>query len=155
MKLAAVLIAFFLTTSLLLSTVVYPEETTTAEDKEREMAKKPMAWDLGPDTVDISDYTAEMQSYYKVFAQKCGKCHTIARALNSPYATPEEWNNYVNKMMRKPGSGIGPHEGKQIFQFLVYDSKVRKLSNPAVWQKHIQELLAAFREKYGKELGVP
>jgi hypothetical protein len=28
--------------------------------------------------------------------------------------------------MSKPGSGIGPGEGKEIYDFLVYDSSVRK-----------------------------
>jgi hypothetical protein len=29
-------------------------------------------------------------------------------------------------MMRKPGSGISPKEGKKIYEFLAYDSSVRK-----------------------------
>jgi hypothetical protein len=31
-------------------------------------------------------------------------------------------------MMSKPGSGIGPGDGKKIYDFLVYDSSVRKKS---------------------------
>ena len=32
----------------------------------------------------------------------------------------------MKRMMHKPGSGIGSSEGKKIFDFLVYDSSVRK-----------------------------
>lgn len=136
--------------SALIFSAVCSGETTTALEQEMERAKKPMAWDLGPETVDISKYPPDVQADYKVFAKKCSKCHGLARPLNAPFATPEEWNNYVNKMMRKPGSGITPKEGKQIFDFLVYDSRVRKLSDPEAWDKHIEELLATFQEKYGK-----
>ncbi|HHT9121026.1 MAG TPA: hypothetical protein ACFYD3_10855 [Candidatus Hypogeohydataceae bacterium YC41] len=134
--------------AIFISSDVY-SDTPSGLELEIERAKKPMAWDLGPEMVDISQYPPEIQADYKVFATKCGKCHTLARPLNSPYCTAEEWNNYVNKMMRKPGSGITPVEGKQIFDFLVYDSKVRKLSNPDAWNKHIDQILAAFQEKYG------
>jgi hypothetical protein len=39
---------------------------------------------------------------------------------------PDEWSRYVKRMMRKPGSGIDSADGKKIFEFLVYDSSVRK-----------------------------
>ncbi len=127
---------------------VYPAGESAAE-REKKMAKKPMAWDLGPDTIDISSYPPDIQSYFEVFKQKCGNCHTIARPLNSPYATPEEWNTYVNKMMRKPGAGINKEQARQIFKFLVYDSKVRKLSDPDAWERHIQDLINEFQKRYG------
>ena len=67
-----------------------------------------------------------MQEAYKVFASKCSKCHTLARPINSPYAIPEEWERYIKMMMRKPGSGIDPKSAKTIYEFLKYDSQVRK-----------------------------
>ncbi len=120
-------------------------------EREMESAKKPMAWDMGPDSVDIAGYPPEMQSYYKVFEEKCSGCHTLARALNAPYATPEEWNTYVNKMMRKAGSGIDKAQAKQIFKFLVYDSKERKLADSDAWERHIEKLISQFKKKYGKK----
>jgi|GEM_PF-2106879 len=134
----------------LLPAAIYAEGNPSALEKEIEAARNPMAWDLGPETVDVSNYPPPIQEAHKVFAVKCGRCHGLARPLNTPFATAEEWNTYVNKMMRKPGSGITPNEGKQIFDFLVYDSKVRKLSNPEAWNKHIDQLLASFQAKYGK-----
>lgn len=83
-------------------------------------------FDSGPKTIDVSGYPAEMQEKYEVFVARCAKCHTLARPINSDYALPDEWSRYVKRMMRKPGSGISPKEGKQIYEFLAYDSSVRK-----------------------------
>lgn len=83
-------------------------------------------FDSGPETIDVSSYPEEMQRSYDLFARKCSKCHTLARPINSDYALPEEWSRYVKRMMRKPGSEISPKDGKQIYEFLAYDSSVRK-----------------------------
>lgn len=84
------------------------------------------AYDRGPAVIDVSKYSPDMQAGYKVFASRCAKCHTAARAINSDFALDEEWERYVKRMMRKPGSGITAADGKQIFEFLAYDSKARK-----------------------------
>ena len=84
------------------------------------------AYDKGPATINVSKYPADMQSKYKVFASKCMKCHTLARPVNSEFALDDEWERYIKRMMRKPGSGIAAADGKAIFEFLAYDSKIRK-----------------------------
>ena len=84
------------------------------------------AYDKGPATIDVSKYPSDMQARYKVFTARCSKCHTIARAINCEFALDEEWERYVKRMMRKPGSELSPADGKQIFEFLAYDSKIRK-----------------------------
>jgi hypothetical protein len=61
-----------------------------------------------------------------VFAEKCAKCHTIARAINCEFALDDEWERYVKRMMNKGGTLITAAEGKQIYEFLTYDSKIRK-----------------------------
>jgi hypothetical protein len=81
--------------------------------------------DKGPDKIDVSAYPAEMQKAYKVFAGKCSKCHTIARPINTMMSR-DEWERYVKRMMRKAGTLISADEGKQIFEFVTYDSKIRK-----------------------------
>lgn len=94
---------------------------------EKLKAKKPLPFDKGPSTIDVSKYPKEMQDIYKnVFTVKCSKCHTIARPINAPYALESEWKTYIKKMMKKPGSGINPSVAKKVFKFLVYDSKIRK-----------------------------
>lgn len=94
------------------------------------------AYDKGPATIDVSKYPPEMQAGYKAFANKCSKCHTIARAINCDFALEEEWERYVKRMMRKAGTFITPDEGKQIFEFVVYDSKTRK---KALYDKKVKE----------------
>ena len=85
--------------------------------------------DKGPDKIDVSKYPAPQQAAYKVFATKCSKCHTIARPLNTMMKR-DEWERYVKRMMHKPNSGISDSQGKQIFEFMVYDQVERKDKNP-------------------------
>jgi hypothetical protein len=83
-------------------------------------------FEKGPATVDISKYPDGIKEDYETFSQKCSQCHKLSRPINSDYATPDEWSRYIKRMMHKPGSGISNAEGKQIYDFLVYDSSVRK-----------------------------
>ena len=83
-------------------------------------------FEKGPATVDISKYPDAIKEDYEVFSQKCSQCHKLSRPINSDYALPDEWSRYIKRMMHKPGSGISSGEGKKIYDFLVYDSSVRK-----------------------------
>jgi hypothetical protein len=83
-------------------------------------------FEKGPATINISKYPAGIQANYAVFSQKCSQCHKLSRPINSDYALPDEWSRYIHRMMNKPGSGIGASDGKQIYEFLVYDSSIRK-----------------------------
>ena len=81
--------------------------------------------DKGPNFIDVSIYPPEMQKNYKLFEQKCSRCHTLARPINSEFIG-EAWRKYVYKMMRKPGSGLTPKTAEPIIQFLIYDSEARE-----------------------------
>ena len=81
--------------------------------------------DQGQNYVDVTGYPPKMREYYELFANRCSRCHTLARPINSVF-TVEEWRKYVQKMMRKPGSGLTPKTAGQITEFLIYDSKVRE-----------------------------
>ncbi len=83
-------------------------------------------FEKGPATIDVSKYPQAIQDNYEVFTQKCSQCHKLSRPINSDYALPEEWSRYIKRMMYKPGSGISSSEAKKIFEFLAYDSSVRK-----------------------------
>lgn len=85
--------------------------------------------DAGPDKVDVSAYPPPIQAGYKTFSTKCAKCHTIARPINTTMKR-DEWERYVKRMMHKPNSGISDSQGKQIFEFLVFDQASRKDKNP-------------------------
>jgi hypothetical protein len=99
-----------------------------AQQKEKEEPIEPriLAYDKGPDKINVSKYPADMQAKYKVFAKKCVNCHTLARPINCEFALDDEWERYVKRMMRKAGTLINAEEGKQIFEFVTYDSKIRK-----------------------------
>ena len=104
--------------ALIVATTVYAQAPSSEE--------RLTDFDGGPKTIDVSSYPEQMQENYELFAARCSQCHTLARPISSDYALEEEWSRYVKRMMRKPGSGITPKEGKQIFQFLAYDSSIRK-----------------------------
>ena len=101
--------------------VVRADEPLDAETKARiERFEK------GPQTINVSKYPDGIKDNYEVFQQKCTQCHKLSRPINSDYATPDEWSRYIKRMMHKPGSGIGNAEAKKIYEFLVYDSSIRK-----------------------------
>jgi hypothetical protein len=83
-------------------------------------------FEKGPATIDVSKYPDGIKDNYEVFSTKCTQCHKLSRPINSDYAMPDEWSRYIKRMMHKPGSGISSADGKKIYEFLVYDSSVRK-----------------------------
>lgn len=94
--------------------------------------------DKGPTKIDVSTYPAEQQHGYKVFVDKCAKCHTIARPINTMMTAPE-WSRYVKRMMHKPNSGISDSQGKAIYEFLAYDQEHRKDKNPSAFFKALSD----------------
>jgi mono/diheme cytochrome c family protein len=94
--------------------------------------------DKGPDKINVSAYPADQQKGYKVFAEKCSKCHTIARPINTTMTKPE-WERYVKRMMHKPNSGISDTQGKTIFDFLAYDQENRKDKTPTAFFKSLSD----------------
>jgi mono/diheme cytochrome c family protein len=94
--------------------------------------------DKGPAKIDVSAYPPAQQQGYKVFTDKCAKCHTIARPINTTM-TKDEWERYVKRMMHKPNSGIGDSQGKTIFEFVAYDQANRKDKNPSAFFKSLSD----------------
>lgn len=80
--------------------------------------------DLGPAWIDVASYPPEQQQAYALFSQKCSKCHTLARPINSSMRG-DQWNAYVQRMSRKPASGISPKDAERILGFLIFDSARR------------------------------
>jgi hypothetical protein len=107
-----------------------------AQDKEESVDPRILAYDKGPAKIDVSKYPEDMKARYKVFLTKCSKCHTPARAINSEFVLDDEWERYIKRMMRKAGTFISPDEGKQIFEFVAFDSKIRK---KALYDKKLKE----------------
>jgi len=94
--------------------------------------------DKGSDKINVSSYPADQQKGYKVFTDKCAKCHTIARPINTTM-TKDEWSRYVKRMMHKPNSGISDTQGKAIYEFLAYDQENRKDKNPSAFSKALSD----------------
>ena len=153
-----------------------PAAGKSAAELEKEKAmKNPYPNDLGPDKIDVSKYSPEQQEGYKLLQDKCSRCHTPSRPLNSQFlqlkaeeqagvkaANPDLfkdklvwqvetdiWQRYVKRMMTKPGCGIADADAKKIFRFLVEDSKRRKTgANAKSWAEHRRGLLAQFKTKF-------
>jgi hypothetical protein len=115
-------------------------------------------FEKGPQTIDVSKYPDGIKENYEVFQQKCTQCHKLSRPINSDYATPDEWSRYIKRMMHKPGSGIGAADGKKIYEFLVYDSSIRKKAMldeklakaTAEEKKDAEAKIKEVRDKYDK-----
>ena len=155
----------------------------TAAELEKEKAlANPFANDLGPDHIDVSGYPKQYQEGYKLLTQRCSRCHTPSRPLNSQFVESEGkdmaareksleawkksdpdifkdknvwqpesgiWQRYVKRMMSKPGCEMSKDDAKKIWEFVAYDSRLRKLgANKAKWAEHRKKLLAEFKTKY-------
>jgi hypothetical protein len=79
------------------------------------------ARDKGTDKIDVSGYPKEQQEAYAVYAQKCSRCHPLARSINSRF-TPEEWKRYMKRMVRRTGAGVTDDQSQQIYEFLKFYS---------------------------------
>jgi mono/diheme cytochrome c family protein len=71
----------------------------------------------------------EQRADYAIFAQRCSKCHSLARPLNSGISDENYWSLYVARMRRQPGSGISQEDAEPILRFLHYYS-VEQLRKP-------------------------
>ncbi len=115
------------------------------------------ASDLGPETIPIAAYPTDMQAGYAKFQTKCGVCHSAARAVNSEFVEAKQWSRYILRMQMRPPccnrcSYISHDDAKSIYQFLVYDSQIRKTGPQAqTWAQHRAALLAEFKAKYPKK----
>ena len=118
-------LAALLTVSTLVAMTGRP---VTAAPQGKGATKDPriLAYDKGPAKINVSKYPGDIKAAYKVFDDRCGACHTVARAVNCEYVLDEEWQRYIRQMMDKGGSLISADEAKSIFAFVTYDSKIRK-----------------------------
>jgi hypothetical protein len=111
-----------LTVAIFLMLVAAPRHSMAGDPNAARIAR----FDRGSSRINVSRYPSVIQQDYRVFSNKCSQCHKLSRPINSDFALPEEWSRYIKRMMHKPGSGISGRDGRQIYEFLVYDSSVRK-----------------------------
>ena len=130
---------------LIISMPARAQESFTAEQREARFS-----YDLGPKEVDVTSYPKEQQENYKTFAKTCSQCHTLARPLNSPLVTHEDWRRYTRRMHGKAkmsaGTAIGTMAAKEAIEFLTYDAQVRKIADKDAFAAKTSELKALFEE---------
>src|ERR1700722_636783 len=80
----------------------------------------------GSDEVDTTKLPEDLRGDYAVFAQRCSKCHSLARPLTSGIDEDEYWVDYVARMRRQPASGISEDDAVVILRFLHYFSLEEK-----------------------------
>lgn len=118
-----------LAATVLLAAVLTPAGLLMHAQQQQQRPLDPivLTWDAGPDTIDVSKYPADMKKKYKTFTELCGRCHPLARAINSDFVLESDWERYIKKMMRRAGTRIiNPDDALAIYEFAVYDSKIRK-----------------------------
>lgn len=71
----------------------------------------------------------ELREDYALFAQRCSKCHSLARVLNNGEHDEKYWARYVTRMRRQPSSGIAPQDEPPILRFLNYYSAQLRAEN--------------------------
>ena len=71
---------------------------------------------------DPSQLPPELRADYDLFAQRCSKCHSLARPLGSGIDDDRFWREYVEQMRLKPGSGISVADEEPILRFLHFYS---------------------------------
>lgn len=79
-------------------------------------------WFARTEGLYVSTLPASVRPDYDVFAQRCSKCHSLARPLSSGIDEDAYWVMYVEKMRRQPQSGISPEDTVPILRFLHYFS---------------------------------
>jgi hypothetical protein len=72
--------------------------------------------------LDPSTLPSDVRADYSVFAQRCSKCHSLARPLNSGIDDDDYWVMYVARMRRQPASGISQEDTVPILRFLHFFS---------------------------------
>ena len=72
--------------------------------------------------LDQEKLPTEVRPEYALFAQRCSKCHSLARPLQSGIDDDDFWRRYVARMRQQPGSGISEEDGTVILRFLHYYS---------------------------------
>jgi hypothetical protein len=70
--------------------------------------------------VEQAKVPPEVEDDYAVFAQRCSKCHSLSRPLQSGIESDVFWEHYVSRMRAMPGSGISAEDSVKILRFLHY-----------------------------------
>ena len=76
---------------------------------------------LDPGTLPVA-----LRGDYELFADRCSRCHSLARPLNARINDDQHWRDYVARMRAQPNSGIAPADVPALMRFLNYWSAQRR-----------------------------
>lgn len=104
--------------------------------------------DLGPDSIDVSDYPAQQKYNYGFFRLQCSRCHTLARAVNSPVQSRAYWHFHLHRMslhsrLQREGP-FPPDQVEAMLDFLEHDARVRKVEGRKRFEAQTEELKRRF-----------
>lgn len=109
--------------------------------------KAKFPWDLGADHVDLASYPAAQQENWKVFADACSRCHTLARPLNAPITSKADWLRFIRRMHVKADAKLLTRvQAEQVVSFLAYDAAVRKVERRAAYLATLKNLNRMFAD---------
>ena len=74
---------------------------------------------------EVAKLPPEVAESYALFAQRCSRCHTLARPLAERINEPDHSRPYVARMRRQPGSGISEGDATKILVFLQHYTRER------------------------------
>ena len=80
--------------------------------------------------LNVSTIPPAFRDDYAVFAERCSKCHSLSRPLESGIDDDIFWRAYVERMRRQPSSGISIADETPILRFLHYYSVDRRRPTP-------------------------
>lgn len=80
--------------------------------------------------LNVAELPPGIRDDYGLFAQRCSKCHSLARPLESGITDDGFWKAYVARMRRQPSSGISQADETPILRFLHYYSVEQSQSHP-------------------------
>lgn len=118
------------------------------EEKAGPAAPKPLFYyDLGSAELDVSGYPERQKEGYRLFLAACGACHSTARAVNAPFVDEATWRRFVRVMhhrMAARGIRVDPSQEARILEFLLFDSKVRRVDGKEAFQAEQSRLKGLF-----------
>ncbi|MFI5360920.1 MAG: hypothetical protein ACHQ49_03025 [Elusimicrobiota bacterium] len=104
--------------------------------------------DLGPDAIDVAGYPAQQRFNYALFERECSRCHTLARAVNSPVESRLYWRFHLARMsLHSRYRRLGPikaADSRALLDFLEYDAQVRKVRDKKAFDAQTEELKRRF-----------
>lgn len=103
--------------------------------------------DLGPEELDVSGYPAQQRLNYRVYADACSRCHTLARANFAPIASRAWWEFYVMSMRVRASVSTAPLTRDEVaaaLDFLEHDGRARKRGDARVFEAQTEELRRRF-----------